>query len=743
MAVTVISPSVLRIRIVRENFLKDFSYAVVAKPEKTNFAIKEDDRSIVLQTDSLRLELIKKPVMHLKFYDHKGRLLNEDDPAFSTSWIGTEVTTYKKLQEGERFIGLGEKTGNLDRRGSAYVNWNNDYFGYPANADPLYQSIPFYIGIHQQLLYGIFLDNSYKTTFNFGASNNRFSYFSADDGEMNYYFIAGSTVPSIIKSYTSLTGRMEMPPLWSLGYQQCRWSYYPDKEVLSMAKTFRDKKIPADVIYLDVHYMDAYKVFTWHPERFSNPKKMIDELKAMGFHIVVIVDPGIKVEKGYEAYEDGLKNNCFVKYPDNTPYTGEVWPGWCHFPDFTDAKVREWWGKKFSSLTSAGVEGFWNDMNEPASWGNKTPELIQFSFEGDTSTHKRAHNVYGMQMSRGTFEGTSRLMGGRRSFILTRAGYAGIQRYSAVWTGDNVASDEHMLMGVRLVNSLGLSGVAFAGVDVGGFVGEADANLYARWMSIGAFTPFFRQHTMYGQKDKEPWTFGEEIENITRNSISYRYRLLPYIYSAFYEASQTGMPVSSTLVINYPFDPKIYSENFQNQYLFGPSLLVAPVLSTQKFAKVYLPEGTWYRLDTDERFEGGREYLTEAAIEKLPIFVKGGTVIPLQSQVQYATQKASDTLELHVYNGKKSESFVLYEDDGDSYEYKKEQYRKLTLLYDVVNKKIKFESAGKYESKFKVYRIVFHGFENFTEIKADGSKLTMGKDKSVVVGAGVKEVIWR
>jgi alpha-glucosidase len=278
-------------------FERDFSYAVIKPLEKTNWTSSEDNLKIILQTDSLLLNIQKTP-LRLSFSDKKNNILNEDDPAFGTSWIGTEMTTYKKLQDGERFIGLGEKTGNLDRRGSAYVNWNNDYFGYPANADPLYQTIPFYIGIHHTVAYGIFLDNTYKSTFNFGASNNRFSSFTVDDGEMNYYFISGANIPSLIQSYTSLTGRIEMPPVWSLGYQQCRWSYYPDKEVLNLARTFREKNIPADVIYLDVHYMDAYKVFTFHPERFPDPKQMIDELKKMGFHLVVIVDPGIKVEKG-------------------------------------------------------------------------------------------------------------------------------------------------------------------------------------------------------------------------------------------------------------------------------------------------------------------------------------------------------------------------------------------------------------------------------------------------------------
>jgi alpha-glucosidase len=724
--VSIYSTTVIRVRISNKEFEKDFSYAVIKSPGQVNFTLKEDQGKITLETDSLILNIYKNPV-YFQFTDKQKNILNEDDPAFNTSRIGTEVTVYKKLQKGERFIGLGEKTGNLDRRGSAYVNWNNDYFSYPANADPLYQSIPFYIGIHHQHVYGIFVDNTYKSTFNFGASNNRFSSFSVDDGEMNYYFIGGSDIPGIIKSYTSLTGRMEMPPLWSLGYQQSRYSYYPDKEVLNIAKTFRDKKIPSDVIYLDIHYMDAYKVFTWHPERFPEPKKMIDELKAMGFHLVVIVDPGIKMEKGYPSYEEGLKNNYFVNYPDHTPYTGEVWPGWCHFPDFTNPAVRPWWGQNFKSYVDTGVEGFWNDMNEPASWGNKTPELIEFDYDGNKSTHKRAHNIYGMQMARSTFEGTAKLMNGKRPFILTRAGYSGIQRYSSVWTGDNMATDEHMLAGIRLVNSMGISGIPFVGVDVGGFAGEASPDLYARWMSIGAYTPFFRQHAMYGSKDKEPWTFGEDIEALTRKAIGTRYQLLPYIYSSFYESSQSGIPVARSLSIYHPFDSCVYLNDYQHQFLFGPNLLVAPVSSTQKFAKVYLPKGTWFRFDSDEIVQGGKEMMVDASLERLPVFAKGGAIIPMQSLVQYTQQKSSDTLQIHIYFGDKRSEYVYYEDDGDTYKFKEGSFSITKFSFDPLKKELAWAKEGSYKPKFNYMNFIFHGFPDLSNISVNNKKVKVTK----------------
>jgi len=706
--VTVYSDAVIRIHITREgDEPDDFSYAVVAQPEKTDFSVEESRGKFIVKTGLMRLEISKRPV-RFRFFTAGEKLINADDRAFGTSWIGDEITTYKQLQKGERFVGLGEKTGNLDRAGSAYTNWNTDYFAYPTDGDPLYATFPFFIGIHGGLVYGIFMDNSHESHFNFGASNDRFSCFSAAGGDMNYYFIYGESVRRIIEAYTRLTGRMNMPPLWSLGYHQCRYSYYPDKEVMSVARTFREKDIPADVIYLDIHYMDEYKVFTWNRERFPKQRKLLSELKKMGFRAVVIVDPGIKVEKGYKSYEEGKKKGLFVKYPDGREYSGEVWPGWCHFPDFTRPGAREWWGKSFAGYVKAGLEGFWNDMNEPASWGQHTPDLIEFEFEGKKATHRKARNVYGMQMARSTCEGVRKLMGDRRPFILTRAAYAGAQRYAAIWTGDNVASDEHMLAGIRLVNSLGLTGMPFAGYDIGGFAGEASPALFARWISVGAFAPVARGHSAVNTRDSEPWAYGEEVEAVSRSYLKLRYRLLPYLYSTFYESTQNGMPVARSLAIDHTHDEKVYDPAYQNQYLFGDAILVAPVESDREISKVYLPKGRWYDLYTDREKRGGREIYVDTPMERLPLFVRAGAILPMQEPAAHTGEVADDTLQVHVYAGGQG-SFLYYEDDGVTYEYEQGAFlkRKIVLGADSLT----FEkAAGEYVSRFEKIRVYFHGF---------------------------------
>jgi alpha-glucosidase len=717
--VLVYSSSVVRITFTKEDFFEDFSYSVIQNASESNFSLIDESDKVIIQTNDLKVVIAKQPIT-ISFFDNSGRLLNEDEYGLNTSWVGEQVTTYKKLQEGERFLGLGEKTGPLDRRGASYQNWNTDAYGYHGGSDPLYCSTPFYIGVHHQVVYGIFLDNSHKTFFNFGASNNRFSSFSADCGEMNYYFIHGTSVNQIIQNYTWLTGRMEMPPLWSIGYQQCRYSYYPDKEVLNLARTFREKEIPADVIVLDIHYMEKYKIFTWDKRNFSNPKELISHLKELGFHVVIMCDPGIKIEPGYEPYEDGVKQEVFIKYPDGKNYEGQVWPGWCHFPDFTNPKARAWWASKFQGYVDLGLEGFWNDMNEIATWGHALPENLEFDFDGNKATTRRGRNVFGFQMARSTYEGTKALLKGKRPFNLTRSGFSGVQRYSAVWTGDNVSYDEHMLLGVRLVNSLGLTGISFAGYDAGGFVGDANTKLFARWMSIASLSPFFRAHTMINTRDSEPWSYGEEVEQIARNYISLRYQLLPYIYSLFYHSSKTGEPIQRSLAIDYTFTPEVYNHLYHNQYMLGPSIMVAPVESNRELLKIFLPEGDWYYLFTGKKFRGGQEIIVETPIHKLPIFIKGGGILPMQKTISN-TKVKSDEMILHVYRGSGSQ-FEMYEDDGETFNYQNGNFAKRIISYEPGQRKMVLtKSEGDYTTSYKKMKLMLHGFSE-DEIIVNGQK---------------------
>src|ERR1035437_5705011 len=351
-------------------------------------------------------------------------------------------------------------------------------------------------------------------------------------------------------------------------------------------------------------------------------------------------------------------------------------------------KARDWWGKWVKTYADIGVTGFWNDMNEIAAWGQDVPKLLDFNWEGSKTSYKEAKNVYGMLMARRSYEGARKSMDGQRPFVLTRAGYSGLQRYTAIWTGDNQSNDDHMLLGVRLLNSMGLSGISFAGMDIGGFGGNPPQNLYTRWMEIGAFCPMFRGHTAIYTNHTEPWAFGEISEDIVRRYIGFRYQLMPYLYSCFYESTQSGMPVMRSLTIDYASDTSIYDSKYQQQYFFGPAIMVAPVKSTEDLAQVYLPAGKWFDLFTDKVSDGNQSVLTTSPVNKLPLFVKAGSIIPMQKLVTSTADNPGDTLFIHVYKGSDKSRFMYYEDDGQTYNYSGGNFNKRTILYDAINRSI-------------------------------------------------------
>jgi alpha-glucosidase len=720
--ISVYSSAIVRIEVSFSRTFDNFSYAVEAMPQENLHKIFDKDTSFEIATENF-ITVIKKYPFAVTFKTLTGEIINSDEPGLYNSQLENHVTAYKTLQEGERFIGLGEKCGGLDKRSGAYTNINTDSFEYGINTDPLYSTFPFYIGLHNGLCYGIFLDNTYQSDFNFGASNNRFSSFGARGGNLNYYFIHHQSVSGIIESYSRLTGRMPLPPLWSLGYHQNRYSYYPDTEVLRIAETLREKKIPCDSITLDIHYMDEYRLFTWDKTRFPNPADLMDKLKNRGFRTTVIVDPGIKSETAGET------GDIFLKYVDGREYEGQVWAGWCKFPDFTNPEAVEWWTEKLKTLLDKGVDGIWNDMNEISTWGQKMPDNIVFNCGGEKASHLKARNIYGLLMARASYEGYVKHCKSR-PFMLTRSAFSGIQRYAAVWTGDNTAEDSHMLLGVRMLMSMGITGVAFTGMDIGGFLGEPSPNLYARWIQIGAFTPYMRNHKQINTKSSEPWTYGEEVLEIARNYINLRYRLLPYIYATFREASLTGIPIMRTLAIKHTFDDNIYNKKYENQYYFGEALLVTPFDSVQKYGEVYFPEGKRYNLYDDSVVEGQTVSIEHLSIHQLPVYVNESSIIPMQDLVQHTGMNPGNTLYINIYKGKKTNTFNYYEDDGESFDYMQDGYYERQIRYEPIENNICLSAPkGKRPSKFTRWKFVLHGFGNINKILLNNKTVNVISEK--------------
>jgi alpha-glucosidase len=611
----------------------------------TEFEYDDNGTIILIQIPNGKIHINKYP-LKISFLNNQNQIVSADNGNFETTIDGKKITNFRTINENEKFIGLGEKTGKLNKRGTQLINWNTDQFAYGLESDPLYASIPFYISIKENSISGIFLDNPGKSTFNFGASNHLFTFIQTENANLTYYFFYGEHIQEILNQYQTLTGKMPLPPMWSLGYQQCRYSYYPQEEITTLADQFRNKKVPCDVLYFDIHYMDNYKVFTWHPKFFPNPQYLNQQLMEKGFKTVAIIDPGIKIENGYEAYEEALKEDLFIKYPNGILYEGEAWPGKCHFPDFTQQKTIDYWSSKIAALKQIGISGFWIDMNEPAVWGKNFPDNTVHQTQFGTKYHNEIHNVYGMTMAKATQKGAANAS--ERPFVLTRSGYAGIQKYAALWTGDNSSSDEQMLLSVRMTLGLSLSGIFFTGSDIGGFCGECSPRLFARWIALGAFLPFFRSHTMINSKDAEPWSFGEEVEDIARNFIQLRYRLLPYLYHQFYLASAFGIPICRPLAYENPKAEKSYI--YENQFFTGDSILICPVDSIQNFTKVFLPDHDYFDFYTDTYYQGNQEYIIETPIEKIPVFVKMGSIIFAQNVIQHTNEKPS-YYEIHIYCG--------------------------------------------------------------------------------------------
>lgn len=596
----------------------------------------------------------------------RGAMYDADDKSFEM--------TFNRTSETETYYGFGEKAMPMSRHNQRMVNWNMDTFNYPVGLDPIYQTIPFYIALDKGKSYGLFFDNTFRSFFDTGKTDGRKLSFGAAGGELNFYIFTGGRERSpkqVLTDYTELTGRAPQPPRWALGYQQSRWSYYPEARVRKLAKDLRDNKIPCDVIYFDIDYMDGFRVFTWDKQSFPNPKKMLSDLQADGFHTVIIIDPGIKVDPKYKTYQEAIKGDYVVKEKDGEPLVRPVWAGASVFPDFTDAKAREWFASNYKQHLEEGVDGFWTDMNEPATFmpddleARGEPRLYHHpdkTFPLDTmhkgdglaDTHRRYHNVYGSLMAQATYEGLKKLRPADRPFVLTRAAYAGIQKYSAVWTGDNATSWDHLALTIPMLTNLGISGVPLVGADIGGFGGNPSPELYTRWLQAAALTPMMRSHVEKAYPDREPWMHGEPYLTINRKSIELRYQLIPHLEALFEEHRMTGAPVMRPLWFEYPTDAKTYL--IEDEYLLGDSILVAPVVKEIAVKRrVYFPRGAaWFDWWTGVRYEGGTEVEVDAPLTKLPLFVREGARIKTHPLVQHTGEMRVENVRETVVDGKAS-----------------------------------------------------------------------------------------
>ena len=565
MRITALRDDVLRVRVgPTGNLPEDASWAVLPASRTASVAVTPEASATAVgfTTAKLRVSIQKDP-LQLTVTDLSGHVLAEELPGNPIEYHGAAFRATFKSPADEHYFGLGDKPGPLDRRNEAFFDWNSDAFGWQESTDPIYKSIPFFITYRKGVSAGIFLDNTWRASFDFNKQYRDAYSFGSEGGPLDLYILYGPEPKSVVKAWAWLVGATPLPPLWSLGYQQSRYSYYPEAEVRRIASKLRSERIPSDVIWLDIDFQLKNRPFTVDPERFPHFDQMIQDLKAEHLHTVVITDLHIADQPniGYKPYDEGVAGNHFVKNPDGSTYVGVVWPGKAVFPDFTQQASRNWWGTLYADFVGKGIAGFWNDMNEPAIFdvASKTmPDDIQHridepGFKPRVASHLEIHNIFGMQNSRGTYEGLRKLSPGTRPFVMTRASYAGGQRYAATWTGDNSSTWNHLRQTTPQLINLGLSGFAMSGADVGGFAGSPQPELLTRWLEAAAFQPIDRDHTASGTAPQEPWENGTQKDiDLRRRYLEERYRLMPYIYSTAEEMSRTGLPIMRPLFLEFP-----------------------------------------------------------------------------------------------------------------------------------------------------------------------------------------------
>ncbi len=754
--ITALREDVLRVRATHTGTLpEDASWAVLPASRTSSVSVTQDPAGF--HTGKLRVAV--SPDLRITVSDLAGNILQQDEQPIQWRDHGADrgFRVYKHKFPDDHFFGLGDKPGPLDRAGEAFVMWNTDNFGWQESTDPIYKSIPFFIDFRAGHALGVLFDNTWRTFFDFGREfPNQFSY-GATDGPLDYYLMYGPDPKQVVETYAWLTGPTPLPPLWVLGYQQSRYSYEPESRLLEVAKRLRDDRIPADAVYLDIDFQEKNRPFTVDTIKFPNFPQMVKTLAKEDFHLVVITDLHIARAPniGYAPYDSGLAQDRFVKNPDGTNYVGPVWPGPSVFPDFTQQQTRAWWGSLYQNFTSIGVAGFWNDMNEPAVFVYPTktmPDDIQHridepGFARRTASHLEIHNVYGMENSRATYEGLLRLEPDQRPFVLTRASYAGGQRYAATWTGDNSSTWNHLRQTVPQILNLGLSGFALSGADVGGFAGSPPPDLLTRWLQLAAFQPIDRDHAAKGTRDHEPWVDGPAQEDIRRRYIDERYRLMPYLYTTAEETSRTGLPIMRPLFLEFPHattDGHPLDIDATSEFLFGPDLLVAPSPSPEEVApyEVRLPPGLWYDYWTGQRFD--RRPQTSAhdlelrdashqatpimitpALADLPIYVREGAILPIAPLTQSTAQVPQGPLTLRVYPGEDCHG-DLYQDDGKSFAFRQGQFfRQRLACTQNPNGSIRVSLAapeGSYIPWWKTIRIELYGWQPASKQATEGDK---------------------
>ena len=620
-------------------------------------------------------------------------------PFFETDQQGT--FTYS-LSENDIVYGLGEQIRGINKRGWQYVSWNYDNPNHHEDTRSLYGAHNFII-IHGAVTFGAFFDYAGKMEFDIGYTKRSVMQIHAASNNLTVYIITGESEKDIVKQFRKMVGRSYIPPFWAFGYGQSRWGYKTEEDIRTVAKQYQDAGIPLDSIYLDIDYMERYKDFTVDTERFPNLKGLATDMKEQGIHLVPIIDAGVKIEDGYDVYEEGVQNNYFCKNAEGGDFVGAVWPGRVHFPDFLQPKARDWFGKKYAVLTEQGIDGFWNDMNEPAIFytedrladtcaeiekltaGNMgIQEYFAFTgmvaglngnigdydkfyhnVDGKMVKHSEVHNLYGMNMTRSAFEALQEISPEKRTLFFSRSSYIGAHRYGGIWQGDNKSWWSHILQSMQQLPALNMAGFLFTGSDTGGFGCDTTEDLMIRWLQYSLFTPLFRNHSADGTREQELYQFSN-VEAAGK-MIQIRYSLIPYLYSEFLKAALNDEMMFKPLAFDFPDDAM--AEQVEDQLLLGNELMIAPIYKQNAQGRyVYLPEEMML-----VRMHSSKDYTTEilpkghhyvsVGLDELVFFIRNQKAIPFAESAKNTAKTDYNTIQLLGYEGS---SYELYADNGTS-----------------------------------------------------------------------------
>ena len=589
-----------------------------------------------------------------------------------------------------RFYGMGQKSTPFEKSGRTHKFWNVDLLSDHGSrlvredfVDPDYISVPYLIIKQQNEYLGILIDNPHCSiistaeypedpSIHSASPSSPLIYLGAEDGAPSLYLIYGPSLAELTRKLQKLVGTLPLPPLWALGYHQCRWGYRSLEDLRELADRFQEHRIPVDGLWLDIDYMDGFRVFTFNKKHFPKPKENLQEIHARGLRVVPIIDPGVKKEPGYAVYDSGRTTDIYCKNPAHTDFIGWVWPGYTVFPDFSLNEARKWWAQQVAEFAGLGITAAWLDMNEPAT-GNIADDDMLFTRGEDR--HDAFHNQYGMLMAKATREGFTVAYPNERIFLLSRSGFTGSQQYAANWMGDNFSNYFHLAMSIPKSINLGLSGMPFNGPDVGGFGDNCTEQLLIDWIKAGFLFPFFRNHSCEGTRPQEPWAFTTKAMEIAQTFIRLRYKLLPYLYNLFIDQELEGEAILRPLFYDFEDSPSQSLDKIDDQFMVGSAIMQAPFVAEDMPTRTaVLPAHRWYSADTDTWNDGGKEITLIKQEHTTPLFFREGSIIPMQPGIRENNRNELNDIELLICLTPQSDATATYRyryDDGISLDYQR------------------------------------------------------------------------